>query len=92
MTRLANALDPVLVRADSGRSTGRTPLNLDAEDLAMQCAAASSIKQGESVVPSYALCERATQLDPRDARALVTLAMAAEHLERDDDALAWLRT
>lgn len=75
VARLANALDAELIQADSRRIAGATPANLDAEDLAMQCEAAAGLQQGESGAPSYELCERALQLDPRNVRALVRLAI-----------------
>ena len=73
--RLVNALDGELVQADVRRAVLAAPSSLDAEDLAMQCDAASAHRQGESGGPSYALCERALQLDPTNVRALVRLAL-----------------
>ena len=83
VVRLASALDFALVRVESNRSSRHTPANLDAEDLAMQCVAASFVNQGESGPPSYELCERALQLDPQNTRALVRLATYhGERVER----------
>lgn len=84
VARLANALDVVIVRADSERSSRVTPAEVDAEDLAMRCAAASHVNQGESNVPSYSLCKQALELDPRNVRALVQLAIyQGERVERN---------
>ena len=73
--RLANALDAELVAADTSRIAPAAGPALDAEDLAMQCEAASGLQQGESGTPSYALCEQSLQLDPKNVRALVRLAL-----------------
>lgn len=90
VVRLASALDFALVRAESERSSRHPPANLDAEDLAMQCVAAAAVNQGESGPPSYALCERALQLDPNNTRALVRLALyhgdRVERLQSPDPA------
>ena len=81
--RLANALDGELVQADVRRAALAAPSSLDAEDLAMQCDAASAHRQGESGGPSYALCERALQVDPKNVRALVRLALyGGDRVER----------
>ena len=47
--------------------------NLDAEDLAMQCEAAT-YRLGGAGTPGYELCERALSIDPGNVRALVQLA------------------
>jgi adenylate cyclase len=74
VTRLASALHGELVQAEIRRSTTTATPNLDAEDLAMQCEAASYRLGGEAMTPSYELCERALSIDPRNVRALVQLA------------------
>ena len=48
--------------------------NLDAEDLAMQCEAAS-YRPSNAGMPGHELCERALVIDPGNVRALVQLAM-----------------
>ena len=73
VVRLASALDFAVVQADIERAK-RAPANLDAEDLAMQCAVAATVQQGESGAPSFELCHRALQIDPGNTRALVQLA------------------
>lgn len=83
VVRLANALDFAVVRADIERTKRNAPANLDAEDLAMQCAVAATVKQGESGAPSFELCHRALQIDPGNTRALVQLASYhGERVER----------
>jgi adenylate cyclase len=69
VTRLASALHVELVRAETQRVTAVA--NLDAEDLAMRCEAAS-YRAGAAA--SYDLCERALSVDPRNVRALIRLA------------------
>ena len=72
--RLATALDAELVRAHAERIAATDPRQLDAEDLALQCVAASWAQGGESPGPAYALCEQALQKDPANPRALARLA------------------
>ena len=72
VTRLASTLNGELVQAETRRSTTGAP-NLDAEDLAMQCEAAT-YRPGGAGTPGYELCERALTIDPRNVRALVQLA------------------
>ena len=71
--RLASTLHGELVQAETRRSTAAGASNLDAEDLAMQCEAAT-YRQGYAGMPGYELCERALSIDPGNVRALVQLA------------------
>ena len=73
VTRLASTLHGELVQAETRRSTTTGASNLDAEDLAMQCEAAT-YRPGGAGTPGYELCERALTIDPRNVRALVQLA------------------
>jgi len=73
VTRLASTLHGELVQADTRRSTTAGASNLDAEDLAMQCEAAT-YRPGGAGMPGYEWCERALTFDPRNVRALVQLA------------------
>ena len=72
VARLASALDAELTRAETRRSL-RAGAPVDADDLAMQCEAASFVQGGEAQIPAYALCEEALRIDPRNVRALVRL-------------------
>jgi adenylate cyclase len=74
VTRLASTLHGELVQAESRRSIGATTSNLDAEDLAMQCEAATYRLGGETGAPDFELCEKALAIDPRNVRALIQLA------------------
>jgi adenylate cyclase len=71
VTRLASALHVELVRAETARVTAVG--NLDAEDLAMRCEAAS-YRSSAGEASTYDLCERALGIDPRNVRALIRLA------------------
>jgi hypothetical protein len=83
VVRLASALDAELVRADSIRLSKLTRASAEAEDLAMQCDAASRVRKGETGGRTYELCEEALQADPKNVRALVTLALYySERVER----------
>jgi adenylate cyclase len=73
VTRLASTLHGELVQAETRRSTATHTPNLDAEDLAMQCEAAS-YRLGGIGTPGYELCQRALSIDPGNVRALVQLA------------------
>src|SRR4051812_1414236 len=73
VTRLASTLHGELVQAETRRSTTTGASNLDAEDLAMRCEAAT-YRVGAAGMPGYELCERALNIDPRNVRALVQLA------------------
>jgi hypothetical protein len=72
--RLASTLNGELVQAETRRSTTTGASNLDAEDLAMQCEA-SAYRLSLVWMPGYELCERALNIDPRNVRALVQLAV-----------------
>jgi len=62
VTRLASTLHGELYRRNRrSRTTGAS--NLDAEDLAMQCEAAT-YRLGYAGMPNYELCERALNIDP----------------------------
>jgi adenylate cyclase len=74
VTRLASTLHGELVQAETRRSTITGASNLDAEDLAMQCEAAA-YRPNSAGMPGYEWCERALNIDPRNVRALVQLAM-----------------
>ena len=74
VTRLASALHVELVQAETRRAIGTAVANLDAEDLAMRCEAASYRRGGAVATPNYDLCERALGVDPRNVRALIQLA------------------
>jgi TolB-like protein/DNA-binding winged helix-turn-helix (wHTH) protein len=74
VTRLASALHVELVQAETRRAIGTPVANLDAEDLAMRCEAASYSHGGAVATPNYDLCERALGIDPRNVRALIQLA------------------
>jgi Tfp pilus assembly protein PilF len=74
VTRLASALHGELVQAGTRRSTTAGASNLDAEDLAMRCEAASYRLGGAAEIPRHELCERALSIDPHNVRALVQLA------------------
>ncbi|MGF6309234.1 TolB-like protein/DNA-binding winged helix-turn-helix (wHTH) protein/tetratricopeptide (TPR) repeat protein [Bradyrhizobium sp. i1.8.4] len=73
VTRLASTLHGELVQAESRRSRATSASNLDAEDLAMQCEAAT-YRPGGAGMPGYEWCERALTIDARNVRALVQLA------------------
>jgi adenylate cyclase len=74
VTRLASALHVELVQAETRRAMGTPVANLDAEDLAMRCEAASYSHGGAVATPNYDLCEQALGIDPRNVRALIQLA------------------
>jgi TolB-like protein len=74
VTRLASALHVELVQAETRRAIGTAVANLDAEDLAMRCEAASYSHGGAVATPNYDLCERALGVDPGNVRALIQLA------------------
>jgi TolB-like protein/DNA-binding winged helix-turn-helix (wHTH) protein len=73
VTRLASTLHGELVQAETRRSRTTGASNLDAEDLAMQCEAAT-YRLGYAGMLNYELCERALSIDPGNVRALVQLA------------------
>jgi adenylate cyclase len=77
VTRLARALQVELTEAEASRVARAHPENPDAEELALQCEAAylrfGSLRK--EMLPAYALCERALQIDNRNVRALAVLAL-----------------
>ena len=73
VTRLASALHVEIVQAETGRATAVS--NLDAENLAMRCEAAS-YRSGAAAASTYDLCERALGVDPGNVRALTALRLA----------------
>jgi adenylate cyclase len=75
VTHLAHAMDLQLVYAEGSRAK-RTPVaNRDAEDLALQCDAATRKAGwiGKEADEGYALCEQALAIDPNNVHALMTL-------------------
>ena len=77
VTRLARALQVELTAAEASRVARAHPENPDAEELALQCEAAY-LRFGnlrKEMLPAYALCEQALQIDNRNVRALVILAL-----------------
>ena len=77
VTRLARALQVELTAAEASRVARSHPENPDAEELALQCEAAYLRLglQRKEMLPDYALCEQALQIDNRNVRALVILAL-----------------
>lgn len=83
VNRLASALRAELVSAEGRRTARKIGAQLDAEELAMQCEAASYVRKGEDRGVSHELCERALKIDPDNSRALVELALYyGERVER----------
>jgi tetratricopeptide (TPR) repeat protein len=77
VTRLARALQIELATVEASRVARAHPENLDAENFGLQCEA-SYLRFGLSRIemqPAYALCERALEIDDRNVRALVILAL-----------------
>jgi len=76
VTRLSRTLQLQLVDIEATRIAQTPPADLNAQDLAMQCSAGilNSKFAASRLDQAYALCERALQRDPRNARALVELA------------------
>jgi TolB-like protein/cytochrome c-type biogenesis protein CcmH/NrfG len=71
VTRLSRALTIQLVAVDIARVNRTRPGNLDAQDLAMRCAAAMmSVTGGTDWAAASSLCERALQIDARNVLAL----------------------
>ena len=67
VTRLSRALTFQFFAADIARGDRTRPGNLDAQDLAMRCAA--DLYRGRWATAA-SLCDRALQIDPRNVRAL----------------------
>jgi adenylate cyclase len=69
VTRLTRALEPQLVTVEAAHIARTRPGNAGAEDLALQCFASSWTSKF-----NVSLCERALQIDPRNALALGYMA------------------
>ena len=72
VTRLARALEIQLPQVEAARLKRTPAANPDAEDLALQCAAAVQKGGyfGKEAEAGFPLCERALALDPNNVRAL----------------------
>jgi adenylate cyclase len=75
VARLANTLTLQLIYAEGARVKLKPAANRDAEDLALQCAAAQfkAGPIGKEADAAYALCEQALAIDPNNVRALTVL-------------------
>ena len=74
--RLAAPLELRLVDVDAARLARTPPGNLDAQDLALQCMAGvlpSAMFEGNN--PAFDFCERAVQMDERNAIGLTFLSL-----------------
>jgi adenylate cyclase len=74
--RLAVPLELRLIDVDAVRIVRTRPANLDAQDLALQCMAGvipSFMIEGNA--PAFRFCERAVQMDERNAIALTFLSL-----------------
>ena len=74
--RLSVPLEIRLIDVDAARIARTPPANLDAQDLALQCMAGvipSLMIEGSN--PAYGFCERAVQMDERNAIALTFLSL-----------------
>ena len=77
VTRLARTLQIQLAAVEASRIARAHPENPDAEQFAQQCEAAY-LRNGlarKEMIPAYGLCERALEIDSRNVRALVILAL-----------------
>jgi adenylate cyclase len=76
VTHLARTLEVQLWTIDAARVARTRPANPSAEDLAMQCLSYNytKVSQGQATPGRYSLCERALQIDPRNALALTIIA------------------
>ena len=76
ITRLSRAMQRELMAADIARGTRVRPDNLDAQDLAERCMAGLMNAGSEQtrIDAAFSLCERALQIDSRNAYALAYLA------------------
>src|SRR5580698_1143442 len=76
VTRLARALQIELAVVEASRVARVHPKNVDADDFAMQCEAgylrSGALRATES---TYALCERALEMDAQNVRVLAILAI-----------------
>ena len=77
VARLAHAMDIQLNDAEAARLKRTPAANLDAEDLALQCAAGTTKAGfiGKEADAGFALCEQALALDPNNVRALMVLGV-----------------
>jgi adenylate cyclase len=75
VAHLAHAVDLQLVYAEGARAKQTPVANHDAEDLALQCDAATRKAGwiGKEADAGYALCQQALALDPNNVHALMTL-------------------
>jgi adenylate cyclase len=77
VTRLAPALETQPADAEAARLNPRPPANPNAEDLALQCAAA--VEKGEffggEAEATFRLCEQALDSDPNNVRGLSYLSL-----------------
>jgi adenylate cyclase len=76
VTRLARALQIELAVVEASRVAHVHPKNVDADDFAMQCEAgylrSGALRAAES---TYALCDRALEMDTQNVRVLAILAI-----------------
>jgi len=74
--RLSWPLEIRLIDVDAARVARTPPGNLDAQDLALQCMAGSIINPllGSEYNPALSFCERALEIDNRNAIALTFMA------------------
>jgi adenylate cyclase len=77
VTHLARALELQLPEAEAARLKRTPAANPNAEDLALQCAAALQKAGfiGKAAEPGFQLCEQALAIDPNNVRALGFLAV-----------------
>jgi adenylate cyclase len=77
VTRLARTLEVQLWKVDAARVARTRPANPSAQDLALQCLADRYVADRAVSIAraSYGLCERALQIDPRNALALSIMTM-----------------
>jgi adenylate cyclase len=75
--RLSWPLEIRLIDVDAARVARAPPGNLDAQDLALQCYAGSVITPlfGSEYNPAFGFCERALEIDNRNAIALTFMAL-----------------
>jgi adenylate cyclase len=75
--RLSIPLEIRLIDVDAARVARTPPASLDAQDLALQCMAGviPILMDGEGDHPAFGFCERAVQMDERNAIALTFLSL-----------------
>jgi adenylate cyclase len=80
--RLGRAMNVQLTEAEAARLKRTPAANPNAEDLALQCAAAKQKHGyvGKEAEPGMRLCEQALALDPNNVRALSRLALESSVL------------